>query len=142
MFFFFFWEKIKEKKGKINQPEEGEGQMGNFPSKANFFFYSHFFPNLERKKNPLWPNKHLNYFLSYFPLSLQISNHAYFSLQHVTPTKHSLPVIVMQDAKTSRSRTCLFLENKKQNMFASKTNLESTRIVKSTRRNGLEFTRK
>ena len=33
----------------------------------------------------------------------------------------------MRDAKTSRSNICLFLENKKQNTFTSKNNLESTR---------------
>ena len=33
----------------------------------------------------------------------------------------------MQDAKTSKSNTCLLLKNKKQNTFTSKNNLESTR---------------
>ena len=33
----------------------------------------------------------------------------------------------MWDAKTSKNNTCLLLENKKQNIFTSKNNLESTR---------------
>ena len=33
----------------------------------------------------------------------------------------------MRDAKTSRSNICLLLENKKQNIFTSKNNLESIR---------------
>ena len=42
----------------------------------------------------------------------------------------------MRDAETSRSKTRLLLENKKQNTFVSENNLESTR------KNGLESTRK
>ena len=34
---------------------------------------------------------------------------------------------VMRDAEASRSKTCLLLKNKKQNTFASKYNLESTK---------------
>ena len=43
---------------------------------------------------------------------------------------------VMRDAEVSRSRTCLLLENRKQNTFAFKNNLESMRIK------GLESTKK
>ena len=35
---------------------------------------------------------------------------------------------VMRDAKATRSRTCLLLENKKQNTFAFENNLESTKV--------------
>ena len=35
---------------------------------------------------------------------------------------------MMQDAEASRSRTCLLLENEKQNMFATENNLESIRV--------------
>ena len=35
---------------------------------------------------------------------------------------------MMQGAEASRNRTCLSLENKKQNTFTSKNNFESTRV--------------
>ena len=38
--------------------------------------------------------------------------------------------------EASRSKTCLLLENKKQNTFDYENNLKSTRVLKSTRRNG------
>ena len=34
----------------------------------------------------------------------------------------------MRDAEVSKSKTRLFLKNKKQNMFTSENNLESTRV--------------
>ena len=40
----------------------------------------------------------------------------------------------MGGAKVTRYRTCLLLENKKQKMFASKKNIESTRDLKFRRR--------
>ena len=39
-----------------------------------------------------------------------------------------LKIYRMWDAEASRSRTRQLLENKKQNMFASKNNLESTSL--------------
>ena len=42
----------------------------------------------------------------------------------------------MRDAEASRYRTCLVLDNKKQNMFTSENNLESTKFLESTRRKG------
>ena len=51
-------------------------------------------------------------------------------------------VLMMWDAEGSRSRTHLLLENKKQKKFASKNNLEFTRVLKSTRKKGMKSTRK
>ena len=39
----------------------------------------------------------------------------------------------MWDAETSKSKTHLLLENKKQNTFASENNLKSTRVLESTK---------
>ena len=50
--------------------------------------------------------------------------------------------ICANDAEASRNRTHLLLENKKQNTFASENNLEFTRVLESTRKKGLESTRK
>ena len=49
---------------------------------------------------------------------------------------------MMRDVEASRNRTHLLLENKKQNTFASENNLEFTRVLESTRKKGLESTRK
>ena len=45
---------------------------------------------------------------------------------------------LMRDAEVSSSKTCLLLENKKQNTFASENNLES---IESTKKKGLESTK-
>ena len=49
---------------------------------------------------------------------------------------------MMQDAEASRSRTYLPLENKKQNTFAFEITSNPRGFLESTRRKGLEFTRK
>ena len=36
--------------------------------------------------------------------------------------------MVIRNAEASRSKTCIILENKKQNMFSYENNLESMRI--------------
>ena len=41
---------------------------------------------------------------------------------------------IMGGAEVTRYRIHLFLENKKQNTFASKKNIESTRVLKFRRR--------
>ena len=46
---------------------------------------------------------------------------------------------MMQVVEVSRSITCLLLENKKQNMLATKTNLKSIRVLESTRRKDFEI---
>ena len=45
----------------------------------------------------------------------------------------------MQVVEVSRSITCLLLENKKQNMLATKNNLKSIRVLESTRRKDFEI---
>ena len=40
----------------------------------------------------------------------------------------------MWDAETSKSKTHILLENKKQNTFASENNLKSTRVLESTKK--------
>ena len=81
-------------------------------------------PQKKRIKNEtfLWLGTFL---FSFYWLFREVHWNKNIILQH--SQHHSKVRLLMWDAKTSKNSTCLLLENKKQNIFTSKNNLESTR---------------